>query len=119
MIERITVREPSAKLLSAVFGGQKVRDIQMVSPYSPTEIEYKVADDNFASFKTIYEIQHLIKEWAQGLGYFIWSGYEHERLKAFDATIYKDDNYATDEDFPTNSEFKSVVLAGEWIVNQL
>ena len=111
-----TERMPSAELLGAVFGGQVVRAICMVSP---TEIEYKVADDNFASFKTIYELQHLIKEWAKGLDYFVWSGYEHERVQSFSATIYKGEDYASFEDFLTNSEFKSVVLAGEWIVDKL
>ena len=105
---------PTEKLLGAVFGDQKVRDIQMVSPYSPTEIEYKVAEDSFASYKTIYELQYLIKEWAQKNGYIFLSNH-------FICYVYKDELglLEYDEVFKSTTEYNSVVLAGEWLVNQL
>ena len=107
---------PSAELLGAVFGGQVVRAICMVSP---TEIEYKVADDNFDSFKTIYELQYLIKEWAKIHDYYIWSGFENNR-QLFTSVVYKDGwNVTLDDGFFSDSEFNSVVLVGEWLVNQL
>ena len=81
--------------------------------------------DNKVKYNTHFvinasDLAFKCKDWASTEGYNIWSGYyELERFNDFSATIYKDSDYACDEDFIAHSEIDTIFMASEWVLADL
>lgn len=103
------------ELLSDVLGRDDIKEVY-VPAVDIYKVWYIIEGDTLHSYIEKNNLFFKMKEWAKELGYYIWSGYEHESVKTYSAIIYKDDGYATNDDFYANSEYDAVVLACEWIL---
>ena len=96
-------------------------DIEKIDEDVNDKIWYTIEGDTLSSFATKTKLFFQLKDWAKKHKYYIWSGYDSKAFAGYGASIYKDDFYATDDDFisDSNTEYDSVVMACEWVLGEI
>ncbi len=110
---------PSKELLSAVtyselsdiemFGKSQIKCHKIVKD---VDFGYEVRDAKVREYINIYEIQHLMKEWAVSKGWHLYTciteneGALCDGAKAHNKQLYYD----------ADTEFEAVIIACEWIL---
>ena len=116
---------PSKELLSAVLGENigKVEEVNFISElsyktYSTNNVpEWEVAIDGmYSRVINIYELQHMMKEWALEQGYELTS---NNNFCYVDLVLSTMGHYAVRVDFIANSEPEAVTKACEWILKEI
>ena len=108
---------PSKELLSTVFG-EKVVFIVL----NRTILEYEVPETGFNKAINIYELMHMMKEWAYKQHNVFTSSIEHDEYPAICSTNYSSRGDAfkdANKTFAGDSEFEAVTAACEWIRDNL